>query len=317
MSADARRRSAPVSVAHPPRSSVRQLLLPDLMRALGATHSEAEYRGPAPAGGGGPSTDGAAATGEAGSRGPALGSPASPSLPAVFASPSDSTPGWLHPSADSSFEFRALSSALESIVARLGVRSRTLAPEVQSLVSALQGRGMQGPDDAPLRLVTLNTQLARLASDVEDVRDALAGLLESDEDLGGLYLSRGPAERREGSDHEEAELLLEGYARSVEEVMAELDALRDSLRFTESYVRTRLDAARNELLRLDTLLTMGTLSMAAGGLVCAAFGMNLVMPGTMETSTHAFIAVSAAAGATTGGVFVGLYSTARRTLRSV
>jgi hypothetical protein len=299
---------------------VRQLLLPDLMRSLGASHSEAEYRGPSATGAGGPSMDGAAAAAllEAGGRASpsAPGAPAPPSPPAALTATSDGPPGWLHPS-DSSFEFRALSSALESIVARLGVRSRTLAPEVQSLVSALQGKGMQSPEDAPLRLVTLNTQLARLASDVEDVRDALAGLLESDEDLGGLYLSRGAAARREGSDHEEAELLLEGYARSVEEVMAELDALRDSMRFTESYVRTRLDAARNELLRLDTLLTMGTLSLAAGGLICAAFGMNLQMPGTMETSNLAFIGVSAAAGATTGGVFVGLYSSARRTLRSV
>jgi hypothetical protein len=37
----------------------------------------------------------------------------------------------------------------------------------------------------PLQLVRLNTELARLAADVEDVREALAGLLENDEDMAG------------------------------------------------------------------------------------------------------------------------------------
>lgn len=276
------------------------------MRALGPAAGEAEER--------------STAGGEVGGGEAAAASPPGEAW-AAGGEPAAQPPGeaWVHPG-ESSFEFRALSAALESIVARLALRSRALVPEVQSLVGALQGPGGESGADglgraAPLRLVALNTQLARLASDVEDVRDALSGLLESDEDLSGLYLQRGAAARRAASDHAEAELLLEGFARSVEEVASELDAMRDALRFTESYVRTRLDAGRNELLRLDTMLTMGTLSLAAGGLVCAAFGMNLASG--LEESSRAFGAACAAAGATTGGVFVGLYASASRTLRSM
>ena len=229
----------------------------------------------------------------------------------------DAPQNWLGP-ADTPFEFRALSAALESIAARLSLRSRTLAPEVQSLVSGLHsgsgdgGAAGQGLGrDVPLRLVGLNTELARLEADVTGVRDTLAGLLSSDDDLAGLYLSQ----RRPEEEHAEAELLLEGFARTVEEVSGEVDALSDTLRITESYVRTALDASRNALLRLDTLLTMGTLAVATGGAILAAFGMNLHTG--WEEDTRVFGAACAAAGAITGVTFAGLWASAWSTLRSM
>jgi hypothetical protein len=228
----------------------------------------------------------------------------------------DAPLNWLGP-ADTPFEFRALSAALESIAARLSLRSRTLAPEVQSLVSGLHagvGDGASGAGlgrDVPLRLVGLNTELARLEADVTGVRDTLAGLLSSDDDLAGLYLSQ----RRPEEEHAEAELLLEGFARTVEEVSGEVDALSDTLRITESYVRTALDASRNALLRLDTLLTMGTLAVATGGCILAAFGMNLHTG--MEEDARVFGAACAAAGAVTGVTFAGLWASAWSTLRSM
>lgn len=213
------------------------------------------------------------------------------------------------------FEFRALSAALESIAARLSLRGRALAPEVQSLVSALHSTdAARTPGlgrDIPLRLVSLNTELARLSSDVEDVSDALQALLESDEDISGLYLS----DRRSEAEHAEAELLLEGFARSVEEVASETAALRDTLRFTESYVRTALDASRNSLLRLDTLLTMGTLSVATGAFILGAFGMNL--NSGLENDARAFAAATGAAGMLSGVTFAALWASAWNTLRAM
>jgi magnesium transporter len=257
----------------------------------------------------------------------ALNQPAMEAIPA--SGMSSSSAGWLGP-ADTPFEFRALSAALESIAARLSLRSRALAPEVQSLVAGLHAIGGDGTSDAgngggggvsvssqglgrdiPLRLVGLNTELARLEADVSGVRDTLSALLSSDEDISGLYLTQ----RRSEEEHTEAELLLEGFARTVEEVSGEVDALNDTLRITESYVRTALDASRNALLRLDTLLTMGTLAVASGGCILAAFGMNLHTG--LEEDTRVFGAACVAAGAMSGATFAALWASAWNTLRSM
>ena len=233
------------------------------------------------------------------------------SSPAASSSPA----GALLGPGDTPFEFRALGAALDSVCTRLELRTRALAPDVQSVVSSLQADATRAAlgRDVPLQMVRLNTELARLASDVSDVREVLEALLEEDDDLDGMCLSARAAGAASG--HAEVEILLEGHYRVVEEAASEVDALRDALRFTESYVRTSLDASRNALLRLDTMLTLGTLSLGAGGAVAATFGMNLTSG--LEATPHAFAAACGAAGAASAAVFAGVWVGARHTLRAM
>ena len=50
-----------------------------------------------------------------------------------------------------------------------------------------------------------------------------------------------------------------------------------------------LDIVRNRMLQLDIQLSMATVALSIGGLVAAAFGMNLLT--SVETHPHAFEAV--------------------------
>jgi hypothetical protein len=50
-----------------------------------------------------------------------------------------------------------------------------------------------------------------------------------------------------------------------------------------------LDIVRNRMLQLDIQLSMATVSLSIGGLLAAAFGMNLLT--SVETHPHAFEAV--------------------------
>ena len=59
------------------------------------------------------------------------------------------------------------------------------SPSTKSRSAPTLARTPLGRHGVPLQLVRLNTELARLAADVEDVREALAGLLENDEDMAG------------------------------------------------------------------------------------------------------------------------------------
>jgi hypothetical protein len=273
--------------------SVKQFL-PDLMRAL-SSHPDGEDVA---------HVDASSASASAWER-----EAAHPS--AAASSPAGA---WLGPG-DTPFELRALGAALDSVCTRLELRTRALAPDVQSVVASLQADAARAAlgRDVPLQLVRLNTELARLAADVADVREVLAALLEEDDDLDGMCLTSRAAGAAAG--HAEVEILLEGHYRVVEEAASAVAALRDALRFTESYVRTSLDASRNALLRLDTMLTLGTLSLGAGGAVAATFGMNLTSG--LEATPHAFAAACGAAGAASAAVFAGVWVGARHTLRAM
>jgi magnesium transporter len=48
-----------------------------------------------------------------------------------------------------------------------------------------------------------------------------------------------------------------------------------AVKATENVTQIRLDAMRNRILRLEVFLNLGAVSVAAGGLVAGAFGMNL------------------------------------------
>jgi len=139
---------------------------------------------------------------------------------------------WLEP-ADTPFEFRALSSVLDSVGNRLELRARALAPEVQSVITALQGDAAAVARGVPLQLVRLNTELARLGADVDDVRSALTALLGADDDLAGMYLSQKG--RRSEEDHTEAEVLLESHWRAVEEAATAVEQLQDGACSAEGF----------------------------------------------------------------------------------
>ncbi len=51
-----------------------------------------------------------------------------------------------------------------------------------------------------------------------------------------------------------------------------------------------LDIVRNRMLQLDIQLSMATVALSIGGLVAAAFGMNLLT--TLEAQPHAFESVA-------------------------
>ena len=118
----------------------------------------------------------------------------------------------------------------------------------------------------------LNNGLAQLAARVEAVRATMLRLLESEEDLAGLYLTEKAqsgvewwhTKRRNTEEPLEVEILLETFYRQVEEVAVGVESMRNSIKFTDNYVKTVLDASRNALIRLDVTLRRGAPARVGG-----------------------------------------------------
>ncbi|PON95030.1 Mg2+ transporter protein, Zinc transport protein [Trema orientale] len=202
------------------------------------------------------------------------------------------------------FEFRALEVALEAICSFLDACTRELEaaayPALDELTSKISSRNLD-------RVRRLKSSMTRLTNRVQKVRDELEQLLDDDEDMADLYLSRKLASSpgsgyaapnwffssptigskisrtsrastqtvREENDVEELEMLLEAYFMQIDGTLNKLTTLREYIDDTEDYINIQLDNHRNQLIQLELFLCSGTVCVSVYSLVAAIFGMNI------------------------------------------
>ncbi|XP_042514683.1 magnesium transporter MRS2-I-like isoform X1 [Macadamia integrifolia] len=208
---------------------------------------------------------------------------------------------------ESPFEFRALEVALEAICSFLGARTTELEtaayPALDELTSKISSRNLD-------RVRKLKSAMTRLTARVQKVRDELEQLLDDDDDMADLYLSRKlagasspvsasgapnwfPASPTIGSkisrasrasaatfrgdenDVEELEMLLEAYFMQIDGTLNKLTTLREYIDDTEDYINIQLDNHRNQLIQLELFLSAGTVCLSIYSLVAGIFGMNI------------------------------------------
>lgn len=208
---------------------------------------------------------------------------------------------------ESPFEFRALEVALEAICSFLDARTTELEtaayPALDELTSKISSRNLD-------RVRKLKSAMTRLTARVQKVRDELEQLLDDDDDMADLYLSRKlagvsspvsgsgvpnwfPASPTIGSkisrasrasaatirgdenDVEELEMLLEAYFMQIDGTLNKLTTLREYIDDTEDYINIQLDNHRNQLIQLELFLSSGTVCLSIYSLVAAIFGMNI------------------------------------------
>ncbi|KAG4186730.1 hypothetical protein ERO13_A08G061600v2 [Gossypium hirsutum] len=204
------------------------------------------------------------------------------------------------------FEFRALEVALEAICSFLDARTRELEidayPALDELTSKISSRNLD-------RVRKLKSAMTRLTNRVQKVRDELEQLLDDDDDMTDLYLSRKLAGAcspvssfsvpswyppsptigskisrtsrasavtvEEDNDVEELEMLLEAYFMQIDSTLNKLTTLREYIDDTEDYINIQLDNHRNQLIQLELFVSSGTVCLSIYSLVAAIFGMNI------------------------------------------
>lgn len=208
---------------------------------------------------------------------------------------------------ESPFEFRALEVALEAICSFLDARTTELEtaayPALDELTSKISSRNLD-------RVRKLKSAMTRLTARVQKVRDELEQLLDDDDDMADLYLSRklaGAASPLSGSaqpnwypssptfgskisrasrasaatyhgnenDVEELEMLLEAYFMQIDGTLNKLNTLREYIDDTEDYINIQLDNHRNQLIQLELFLSSGTACLSLYSLIAGVFGMNI------------------------------------------
>lgn len=246
---------------------------------------------------------------------------------------------------DFPFEFRALEVMLEGICSFLDARTTELEtaayPALDELTSKISSRNLD-------RVRKLKSAMTRLTNRVQKVRDELEQLLDDDEDMEDLYLSRknvsmtsspisesypgppnwfltsptvgskvsktsrvsGVTVHDDENDVEELEMLLEAYFMQIDGTMNKLTTLREYIDDTEDYINIQLDNHRNQLIQLELFVASGTVCLSVYSLVAAIFGMNI--PYTWkENHSYMFKWVVMVTGMVCGSLFLAIMTYAR------
>ncbi|KAK2975545.1 hypothetical protein RJ640_011544 [Escallonia rubra] len=209
---------------------------------------------------------------------------------------------------ESPFEFRALEVALEAICSFLAARTTELEtaayPALDELTTKISSRNLD-------RVRKLKSGMTRLTARVQKVRDELEQLLDDDDDMADLYLSRklaGASSPVSGSgaaswlvasptigskisrvsrasvatvhgdenDVEELEMLLEVTTLTIfpaHHILLE-QILTDGWSILQAYFM-QIDGTFNKLTTLELFLSSGTVCLAIYSLVAGIFGMNI------------------------------------------
>lgn len=244
---------------------------------------------------------------------------------------------------ESPFEFRALEVTLEAVCSFLAARTTELEnaayPALDELTLKVTSRNLD-------QVRKLKSAMTRLTTRVQKVRDEIEQLLDDDDDMADLCLSRkmatpphSPSSRSiatnrplnsptsgtktiqvskasvmgihgEENGVEELEMLLEAYFSQIEGTLNKLTTLREYIDDTEDYINIQIDNRRNQLIQLELFLNSGMLAMSIYSLVTAIFGMNIPYTWNQDYG-YTFKWVIIVAGLSSLALFVTLISYAR------
>ncbi|KAM3403143.1 hypothetical protein ACQJBY_006730 [Aegilops geniculata] len=209
------------------------------------------------------------------------------------------------------FEFQVLEVGLEAVCSTLDSSVADLEkraiPVLDELTKNVSTKNLE-------RVRSLKSDLTRLLARVQKVRDEIEHLLDDNEDMAHLYLTRKQAQNQQveammtsaasnsivpagaslprlnssfrrsvsiatsiylDNDVEDLEMLLEAYFMQLDGIRNRILSVREYIDDTEDYVNIQLDNQRNELIQLQLTLTIASFGIAVNTFIAGAFAMNI------------------------------------------
>ncbi|DAZ98234.1 TPA: hypothetical protein N0F65_011702 [Lagenidium giganteum] len=176
------------------------------------------------------------------------------------------------------YEFKALEALLATLCRYFESDYDKTAPIIATTLDRLIHGKISAGELETLR-VFKNT-MDEFESQVDGIRRMLMEILENEEDLRMLYLSKLHAEPSllhdiYSFDSEEAEALIENYLQDIFSTRTKATLMQHRIQNTESLVMLKLDSMRNYLLGVDLVFSLVAISLSIGTYITGAFGMNL------------------------------------------
>ncbi|OWZ23292.1 CorA Metal Ion Transporter [Phytophthora megakarya] len=179
---------------------------------------------------------------------------------------------------DAPFEFRALEALLATLSRYFQSQYDQLSPVIVKALDGLMRGGLNARELETLR--EFKNTINEFEAQVDGVRRVLMMLLDNEEDLRLLYLTKLYDEPTLLSelwtiDSEEIEVMIENYLQDIFSTRTKADLMQHRISNTESLVMMQLDSMRNYLLGVDLTFSIVVISLSVGTFIAGVFGMNL------------------------------------------
>lgn len=199
------------------------------------------------------------------------------------------------------YELRALEAILVSVTQSLDSELQVHTHLVNGLLADLEQNIAR---DQLRRLLLQSKQMSSFLQKATLIRDALADLLDNEEDMQDLCLTAKSQDQQLPGDTKtsDAEIMLESYYNYCDEIVQATETLASNIKSTEEIINIVLDANRNSLMTLELKFQIGMLGLSAGSMVAAVYGMNL--KNFIEDSNWGFVSVVGVIGAITVAIIV-------------
>lgn len=176
------------------------------------------------------------------------------------------------------YEFKALEALLATLCRYFEADYEKTSPIISSALDRLVHGHISSGELETLR-VFKNT-MDEFESQVDGIRRMLMEILDNEEDLRLLYLTKlheDPSLLGDlfSFDSEEAEVLIENYLQDIFSTRTKATLMQHRIQNTESLVMLKLDSMRNYLLGVDLIFSLVAISLSVGTYITGAFGMNL------------------------------------------
>lgn len=198
------------------------------------------------------------------------------------------------------FEHYAYETVLATAHALQVQELQTLSRLVTEMLSFMK-KGSIFPLVLQERLWECKNKVNRILAKAEGFRDVVEQFMDSDEDMALMNLHAlaarpslysQPLQPEILAMHEVIEDLLESFLTDFSSFSKEVEDLSMQINAAESLTLLRLDTSRNELLLVDTQLSVLAVCFGVGAFITGLFGMNLDNTNTLQNAPGGFKSVS-------------------------
>ncbi|GMM30660.1 Mrs2 protein [Martiniozyma asiatica (nom. inval.)] len=179
------------------------------------------------------------------------------------------------------YEFKALECMLVNVMSVLEAELTGHLSRSKDILKMLDSEIDRGKLKS---LLVQSKQLGVFYQKAALIRDVLDELLDNDDDLNKMYLSKNKSESTD--DTSDLELLLESYYKQCDELVQRAGTMINDIKSTEDIVNIILDANRNSLMVFELRVAIFTLAITVATIIPAFYGMNL--KNYLEESNIAF-----------------------------
>lgn len=182
---------------------------------------------------------------------------------------------------ESRFELQVLESALKYILQKSKAKFEKISQMAENTLYALHHHA---GDKHFEKLLALKKHLLKLQKNVRELNEMMDDVLDDEEEMNDLVLGRATAKVLE-----ELESILENALEQIEDVANRIDELDANIDDTQEILTLKMSSRRNEIIRIDLILSVTTAIFALLAVVVGLFGMNI--KNNLEPSHNAFIIV--------------------------